>query len=274
LYRMPTLPHLQALDAVRLCGAIAAVGILYNSLEFLIGGRDLLERFYDWRIVRSRYYILIGRPVLGWLFDATLSGRQFVALTAVQAIAALLFPIAVGWSLGTGALLAFIVLAGQCVTHLRLLIGMDGSDQMQTVIWATLFLYCLPLTPTARIVVLGFIGAQLLLSYLVSGWAKASSPVWRSGVAVGLITRTATYCTPTLSGVFTRPRMSFIASWGTILFEVGAPFLLLFGRPGFAVFAMAGLLFHIGIAVVMGLTTFVFAFGAALPVVYHFANYL
>ena len=267
-------PVLSLIDAVRACAAVAAAGIVYNCLEYVLSGQELLVRFFDWRIIRSRYYILINRPVLGWTFDALMSGPQFVALAALQGVAAVLFPFVVTWSLTLAALLAGIVLAIQCVSHIRLLIGMDGSDQMQTVIWASLFLYCLPLTDTARTMVVGFIGLQLILSYVVSGWAKAISRVWRSGAAVALITRTATYCTPGLSRLLTRPRMSFLASWGTMLFELGAPFLLLLGRPGFAAFVIAGALFHGSIAVIMGLTTFVFAFGAALPIVYHFANYL
>jgi len=151
---------------------------------------------------------------------------------------------------------------------------MDGSDQMQTVIWAALFLFCLPINETARLVAVGFIGAQLILSYFVSGWAKLLSPVWRSGSAVALITRTATYSTPFLSRQLTRRPLSFATAWLTMLFEVASPFLLLFGPPGAAVLGVTGALFHIGIAMVMGLTTFVFAFCAAFPVLYHFATYL
>jgi hypothetical protein len=42
--------------------------------------------------------------------------------------------------------------------------------------------------------------------------------------------------------------------------------LLFAGHPGIALFVAAGVAFHVGIAVTMGLTTFVFAFLAAYPV--------
>jgi hypothetical protein len=54
-----------------------------------------------------------------------------------------------------------------------------------------------------------------------------------------------------------------------MLFEVFAPLLLLLGRPGVTAFVMMAVAFHIGIALIMGLTTFVFAFFAALPVLYY-----
>jgi hypothetical protein len=38
------------------------------------------------------------------------------------------------------------------------------------------------------------------------------------------------------------------------------------GHPGLALFVAAGAAFHIGIAMTMGLSTFVFAFLAAYPV--------
>jgi uncharacterized membrane-anchored protein len=60
----------------------------------------------------------------------------------------------------------------------------------------------------------------------------------------------------------------------TIFFELGSPFLLLGGRPGAYAMIALGVSFHVGIAVAMGLTTFVFAFVAAFPILCHFAGRL
>jgi hypothetical protein len=59
-----------------------------------------------------------------------------------------------------------------------------------------------------------------------------------------------------------------------MLFELGAPFLIFAGTPGAALLVIFGVAFHVGIAVTMGLTTFVFAFIAPLPLLYCFAGYL
>jgi hypothetical protein len=58
-----------------------------------------------------------------------------------------------------------------------------------------------------------------------------------------------------------------------MIFEVFAPLSLLWGRPGAVVFIALGCAFHIGIALSMGLATFVFAFCAAFPVVYSIFNW-
>jgi len=266
------LPALDRDAAVVLTACIAAIGITFDAAEFYVARRDVLSRFYDWSIVRSRYYLLINRPVLTLLFDAACSSRVFIAAVIAHGVAALLFPFAFVYNTTLAAALAAFVLGVHCLTNVRIMVGRDGADQMQNVVWAGLFAYCLPLTDVARTVALGFIAAQLVLSYWTSGIAKLSSPVWREGSAIHLITRMATYCSPRLAHACGRRPVSLVMSWLTMVFEIGAPFLLFGGRPGALAFIALGTLFHTGIAVTMGLTTFVFAFVASFPLLYYFSD--
>jgi hypothetical protein len=55
--------------------------------------------------------------------------------------------------------------------------------------------------------------------------------------------------------------------WGVIAFECGSPSLVLGGTSGALLLTAVGLSFHLGTAVVMGLNTFVWAFGACYPAV-------
>lgn len=263
--------YLDGNTAILLTSSIAAIGIAFDALEFYCARREVLDHFYDWRVVRSRYYILVNRPVLSCLFDLICSPKIFIAAVIAHGVAALLFPLAFYFNLLMAPVLAAFVLTVHCVTNIRLLIGRDGADQMQNVVWAGLFAYCLPINDTARMVAMAFIGGQLLLSYWTSGIAKAVSPVWRKGAAIYLITRMRTYCSPGLARIGGKRLFSKLFSWLTILFELASPFLLLGGRPGSLAFIVLGTLFHIGIAFTMGLTTFVFAFLAAFPILYHFA---
>jgi hypothetical protein len=257
---------------VALASGIAAIGIVYDTVEFLLGRQEILERFFDVRIVRSRYYILINRPLRGLVFDLLSSRRVFLTVVALHGVAAALFPLVVLYSHGLAAGLAAVVLAVHCLANVRLCVGRDGADQMQNIVWAALLGYCLPITETGRLMCLAFVPAQLILSYWTSGIAKVISPVWRQGSAVHLITRMETYCSPGVAAACGRPWVSKAFSWLTIAFEVGAPFLLIFGWPGALTFIVCATLFHVGIALTMGLTTFVFAFGAALPIVYYLST--
>lgn len=267
-----TLPTLDLQWAVFWTGVIASLGIVYDALEFFTARRRVLDGFFEWRFIRSRYYILLGRPVLSFVFDLLFAGRVFLWLTLAHGVAALLFPIVLMQNRTAAATLAGTVLVVHCLSNVRLLIGRDGADQMQTVVWAGLFCYCLPIGEWAQLASAAFIPAQLVLSYLISGIAKAASPTWRSGAAIALITRMATYCPRNLSRHLTRPATSFVLSWMTITFELGAPLLLLGGRWGAVVLIIGGMCFHLGIAFSMGLTTFVFAFVSAFPILYHFSG--
>lgn len=267
---LPTLTLDNALFGTAL---IASLGIAYVALELYVAREHLLKEFFDWRLIRTRYYLLLDRPVLGFLFDL-LGSRWFPGFVLAHGAAAMLFPWVFLYSRALAAVLAAFVLIVHCLTNVRLLIGRDGADQMQTIVWAGLFLACLPVTDWARSAAGAFIAAQLVLSYLIAGIAKAASPVWRQGSAVALITRMATYCPRGLAARLSKPLASRLLSWATIVFEIGSPALLVAGRPGALVLVACGTAFHTGIALAMGLTTFVFAFMASFPLLYHFAGLL
>ncbi len=262
------LSSLDTATAMRLAAAIAAAGIVWDTVELTTARKELLDRFFEWRVVRSRYYILINRPVRRALFDVLLSGRTFVGLTLLHALAAIAFIFVITISRPWAALLAALVLVGHLCIHLRLLVGMDGADQMQSVVWAGLFVYALNLGHFANNIAAIFICVQLLLSYIVSGTVKFVSPTWRSGAAIARITRTGTYCSPGLSAVLQNSRISFAVSWAVMIWEAFGSLALLGGHYGLLIFVAAGIAFHIGIAFSMGLSTFVFAFLAAYPILF------
>jgi len=257
-------------SAILLTAIIAGIGIVYDSIEFYQERTEVLQYFYNWRVVRSRFYVLIRRPVLAFFLDSVFAPGTFLALVMAHGVAAVLFPVVFYFNAPIAALIALFILAVHGLINIRLLVGRDGADQMQNIIWAGLFAVCLPLNETVRWVAIGFIIAQLVLSYLTSGIAKLLSAVWRDGSGVQLITRMATYCPPGIAGLFRNRRLSFITCWLIILFEIFSPLLLFFGQTGVIVFITLGTLFHASIAVAMGLTTFVFAFVATYPVLYVF----
>lgn len=260
-------------NAVFISSLIATLGIVYNTIELLLERDEILKRFFQWRIVRSRYYILLDRPFLSLLFDILCSHWVFMGIVVSHAVAAILFALLFFYNYPSlAAIAALLVVFGNCVINVRLLVGRDGADQFQNIIWTGLFAYCLPLEEFVKHAALFFVVAQLMLSYLVSGISKAASPVWRKGTALELISRMATYCPKGVSRNLSRPVVSKLTCWTTIAFEVLAPLLIFFGTPGVFIFISLGVMFHIGIALTMGLTTFVFAFLAAYPILFCLAT--
>lgn len=260
-------PDLSLDLAVRLAALIAGLGILWDTAEFLIY-REQTTNFFNWDLIKTRYYFLARRPWLEATFDAVCEDGRFKYTVLAHALAAVLFVVFFPWAGAWTGVLALGVLAGHCLAHLRLFVGLDGADQMQGVVWAGIAVYAFDLGTIAQYAAVGFIAVQLVLSYLTSGMVKVVSDTWVRGEAVSRVMRAATYGPPTLAKWMQTSILTRFFSWSTIAFELGSPALLLFGLPGTVAFLVIAFLFHVGVALAMGLTTFVFAFSATYPIVY------
>ncbi len=151
--------------------------------------------------------------------------------------------------------------------RMRLVFGLDGSDQMQAIIWVSLAAFAAASTPTQSTVAVAFIAGQLALPYVAAGVAKLLSADWRGGSAIVGILSTDTYGHRALQQVVNRPSVARLLCWSVIGFEVGFPLLLTLGGIGLVVSAIAAVAFHAGVAHFMGLNLFLWAFLAALPCV-------
>ena len=148
--------------------------------------------------------------------------------------------------------------------------GADGADQMFVIVLTGLTVAS-TFPPDSLGVWFGlwFIAAQLTLSYTVSGWAKVLGPRWRDGSGLAGVFSTYGYGFRAISRLFNAyPLMSFTVSWLVIVWE--ATFgLAWFLPPGGMIFYLTlGVLFHLGVGLVMGLNNFIFAFLAPYPIVW------
>lgn len=148
--------------------------------------------------------------------------------------------------------------------------GLDGADQMSLLILVTTLL-CFTFIDIEIVKKIGiyFIAIQLSLSYTVAGIAKLVSKQWRSGKAIEGILSTYTYGTNFTRNILTKNIvLCKIICWSTILIEIFFPLCLLFS-PDITLYCIGfGLLFHLSIAIVMGLNDFVWSFAAAYPAFY------
>lgn len=140
-----------------------------------------------------------------------------------------------------------------------------GADRM-----ALLALWCLTLcrflpAPAWREIAFGYLGAQLVLSYFVSGWVKLLNPDWRSGRALGQVFRFSAYpASEDLRRWARRPRLLLAMSWAVMLFEVAFP-LTLAARPALAAGLVVAAAFHLANAWLFGLNRFFWTWLAAYP---------
>jgi hypothetical protein len=166
------------------------------------------------------------------------------------------------------ATLFFMVAASLAADLVRCPFGHSGAHQMMICVSAALgFGYAAPDGHVVAHISLWFIALQVVVAYVTSGWAKLLSAPWRSGRALTGIMGTAIYGHPRVHALLARrPRVAWLASWATILFESSFFIVLITGRfevtAGFL--AVSGL-FHLTVAMVMGLNLFFWSFVATYP---------
>lgn len=98
--------------------------------------------------------------------------------------------------------------------------------------------------------------AQLGMLYLSTGLYKAMGELWQNGTALYYILRVDEFSWPGVAElIYRNPYLVVLGTYGTVLFEV--LFLpSLFNRWTRYVMIAAGVCFHVGIAMLMGLVTF------------------
>lgn len=227
-----------------------------------LAARELNNRVFAWELVET------AAPARHLETPMQVIGRigLSVHLQAVRTATAIVVPVlllspAPIWLAATAALLGA---TAQILVHKRLVFGLDGADQMGLIVWAGITIAAL--SPTAGLVL---IAGQSILSYLTAGIAKLFGSEWRSGVAPRKIAQTVSHGSNAAAMLLSYPKVSFVAAWGTIVFETLMPGLVLLGTPtGGLCFVAAAVFFHLAVAWAMGLNNFVWSFTSALPAVY------
>jgi hypothetical protein len=205
--------------------------------------------------------------VVALICHTILASPGYLILIFVQ----FLFALAI-ISRATGALLALSVsgiLVVKLLSHLRSPYGgLDGSDQMQVILFSSLAVFYLVPGAETQTFALLFIAAQALLSYLSAGLAKLVSPAWRSGAAISGIMSTDNYGSRIINSWMQKNMTAAaVLCWMVILFECLAPATVFAGPVPCLVFIGCALVFHLTIAFIMGLNTFVWSFGATYPAI-------
>ena len=169
--------------------------------------------------------------------------------------------------LGLGSPWPLVGLAGLSLLILQRFQGPynGGSDRM-----GLLALWCLTLsrlmpTPALQEVFFAYLGLQLLLSYVISGWVKVINPDWRAGLALQHVFQFSAY--PVSEGLrrwADRPRLLMIMSWAVMGFELAFPLTLLSPVALTVGLVIAGG-FHLANVCLFGLNRFFWTWLAVYP---------
>lgn len=142
-----------------------------------------------------------------------------------------------------------------------------GSDRMGLLaLWCLALAQLLP-NPAWRELAFGYLGAQLVLSYFISGAVKIANPDWRSGRALVQVFQFSAYpVSEALRRWADRPRVLLAMAWAVMLFEVAFPLTLAHPAALAAGLTLAAA-FHLANACLFGLNRFFWTWLAAYPAI-------
>ena len=248
---------------IGLYGAITAGQWLVDLPQWRQGralGWDL-QNLRRGRLPRSRAAALVSAP----------PGLTLVAaLQLGVSLGLLLLP-------GTAALIG--LLGCFLVTELLLSLrsGTDGGDKIVLVAASGALLQAVGVQFEApRFVLAGFLwsGGQLTLAYFASGASKLILAPWRNGEALRAALTSYMWGHRWAAAVVRHASAARVLAWAIILLELAFPLALLLPVPWLCSVLGLFLLFHLVIAVVMGLNHYPWAFAAAYPPVVLLSQWL
>ncbi len=249
------------------------VQAIYTSLELLrVRTQYETDGLLSWYVVNVHTkqalpsFVSSLAPVLQ-RFQTVLVTRIVVCASLIVAGAVGIADVGFGRWLALGLALAVMI---DLLIFVRHPIGLSGSFDISLVTGAGLLVAALFVhNSIVQRAAIAFIAAQTILAYLLAGLAKATSPEWRNGEAIEQIFRTKTWGHASIHSIVNRfPRTKFGLAWTVIGFEV-LFVLVLFVQPSLLLGILAtAVVFHLSVAVFMGINSFVFSFTATYPAIY------
>jgi hypothetical protein len=247
------------------------VAVVLQALQVLVESKQYgASGIYSYAVLRKPFSWM-SKGWQGFVLNRLCESPSYLLFIALQMIAAVLVIFHLFPSLlGCFILMILLVHLLSCLRHKA---GLDGAQQMQTIIFASLLLFYMSSDPLAKTDCLLFIGLQVLLAYLTAGVVKVKSSAWRSGTALGNILQGARFRNEKVSHMVRKyPLLAKIVCWSIFTGECLFPLLVLTGTQSCLLVLVAGILFHLTIALVMGLNSFFWSFVATYPAVLFLAN--
>jgi hypothetical protein len=262
------MPSIDAHFALSLAVRLAAIAFTMGAVEQLAVRRQAFGPSGPFSETIARVY---GRGVSGTVTLDRAFQAALVTNVAAGSVLVLLGPAPV-----VAPLALAMGLAGNFVVRRRRVTASDGAEQMTMLIMFAAFLATLPVADGRTVeVAVYFIAAQAVLSYTAAGLAKAVSPVWRSGNAVPLIISSEAHGHSGVSSFLTRlPVAGRALTISVIVFECSFWLALVGPWQLTAAIFLAGIGFHLGCALTMGLNSFLWAFPATYACVLYTAQQL
>jgi hypothetical protein len=263
------------MTVIHLVLLLSIVQVVLSAWESLVGRRIYRPgQLLDWAMIvksRSFYTATAGHRKF---FDFIFSYPNILGVLLLRLMTALLLV----WAILAGKGHLPVLLLTMTITFLGILLewrhiySNNGADQLANIILISVSIAMLGSSGSAVVFLsIIFIACQSQLSYITSGLFKLLEAGWRDGSNLQGILATATFGHPTLKRFLdpTAPRSYVVASYVVMVGELILGFSFCFPPSVCLGLLACGMLFHVSVAMIMGLNTFVWAFAATYPAIYY-----
>lgn len=257
--------NISTATAFKAVQVILATGVIISTLELLSIRHELRDDgWLSWLVQHRSRLRMFRRVGLSKVFQYPgviflLASRLMVALSLILCI---LFA-------HSSQLLLCLLTFSSILFTLRSPQGNDASDQMSMIaLTAVTLAECVGTTFSVEACLI-FIAAQSALAYATSGILKVRERGWRDGSFVTEMLKTSTFGNRSLLRLVEQSALLAMflgcsVAMGDCLLGFAA-----FMPPALCLGALTfGLFFHLGIAAVLGLNTFVWSFVGTYPAVF------
>ena len=247
--------------AVQWTVLLNALACTIQSLEYLRLQRYMTEdAIWKWSLLQNDYRVF-SRPVQK-LLEILLQNPK--PLLFIRLFASVMIFIQPHW------IFFAIIFVSTLLIAIRFRGTFNGgSDFMTLIINACLCIaFIFADSPSIQKACLFYVGVQSIFSYFIAGYIKIKRPKWRNGLAlIGFLNNTIFGNKISVSKQPLIQKITFILSWGTMLFELAFP-LCFFNFTAALVLTSIAASFHVINFYIFGLNRFVFAWISTYPAIY------
>jgi hypothetical protein len=262
-------------DTLKLILLIISVQLIISSLEGLYNYKIYKPgQLLGWRNIKQSKKIFRANPFIERVFDLLFNypNSLFLIFSRLVLTGLMIYLIIAKKSFNTEIIL---------IAVLTILIGLrdtysnNGADQLTGIILIAISFTALrPGSVVVQYAAIIFIAFQAILSYLTSGAYKLINEGWRNGNNLQAILSTEVFGNLYVKRIMDNLPNSYII--GSFLIMFGELFLgicFLFPPQLCLLVLFTGVLFHLSVAVVMGLNTFLWTFGSTYPAIYFISQH-
>jgi hypothetical protein len=260
--------HLTITQTLRLIDIFLVIYLVVDSLEKLYCFKEYQPNgILSWDILVDNSFFTSRPAFFRKILNIVFPTRTWLAILVLRALCAVALLVFFPFSVASIICYCILFIIGAFANLRNIAYGAETENRFSLIIIGALLLRSLVPTQTVTIVSLWFIALQVCLTYVTAGISKLRSVDWLAGNGFRLVFTSSREVPLKGVNIFFKERkaVSMLLNWLIIIFECLFPLILLVPRQLFWCFLVAGIIFHLAIAIWLRLGNFFWIWVATYP---------